>query len=130
MEIVTVEPMVMNRGLEPGIKAGMMAVIPHFEWDRDFSENSDNAPEPPYLPNDAVICGGQVLSRELYPELSQIFSGGGGFYEFTLPDLVGRFIIGVKEDGTFQMGDGIVYYRDNPQVKVNPRSVTHMPREG
>lgn len=109
MEIVAVDPIVLSMSDEPGIKAGMMAVIP-----------SDYIGE---FPEHTLLCAGQTLNRELYPKLSQVYAGIGGFHHFTLPDLLNKFIIGVDEDGEFVLGHGIVYFEDIPNTDRPSRDV-------
>ena len=132
MEVVYVEPMVLQASSEPGIKAGMMAVVPHItdemndHWDEYTTveqPDPENWPENAPLPYGAVVCAGQSLSRADYPRLSAVFHGTGGFYEFELPNLVKKFILGVDEDGEFILGDGIVYYLDIPSTERPSRNV-------
>lgn len=114
VEIAYIEPMVMSASDEPGIKAGMMSVIPHVpDEDKRMYE----------IPEGTVICAGQTLLREQYPKLSQVYASSGGFYTFTLPDLTNKFICGFNAYGEFILGDGIVYYEDIPNTDPPSRSV-------
>ena len=118
MEIAAVDPLLLNMSEEPGIKAGMMAVILHQEglgWDDEGTDDE--------LPEKTLLCAGQSLSRELYPHLSPIFSQSGGFYSFELPDLRNKFILGVTPEGEFQMGDAVIYYEDIPDNRPASRDI-------
>lgn len=64
------------------------------------------------LPDFTLLLAGQNLSREMYPELSRIFSGTGGFYEFTMPDLRNKFLLGFDMDSKPIYGSGAIYYED------------------
>jgi hypothetical protein len=73
------------------------------------------------LPEKTLVLVGQVLDREMYPELSRIYTDAGGFYQFTLPDMRERFIVGISDEGKFLRGDGIIYYESVPP---NPEPVS------
>ncbi len=113
LEIAAVDPMLLG-GVLTGqqIKAGTMAVVPHIEMDDEGVETERSG----ILPAGTIVCAGQTLDRSLYPKLSSIYHGTGTFYEFILPDLTNKFIIGVNEDGEYVMGDGIIYYDDIPNL--------------
>lgn len=82
------------------IPAGTITIVPHFGAN----------PEPDFIPFGTIVMGGQSLSRALYPELSPCYTGVGGFYDFTLEDLVQKFIIGFDEDGQVVKGTACIYY--------------------
>lgn len=61
------------------------------------------------LPDKTVLCGGQQLTREMYPELSAI-TPAGDFYTFTLPNLEGKFLVDFHKDGSPILASGCMYY--------------------
>ncbi len=117
MEIATVEPMWMDRGNDPFVKAGTMAVVPHQNWDDQTQEDL------PEIPPGTLLCSGQTLPRASYPELSQLYSHDGGFYQFRLPNLLAKFIVGVNPEGEYQMGDGVIYYASVPPINMPKRGL-------
>ena len=110
MEVAAVDPILLNMDDEPGIKAGMMAIIPSRPEDRE-------------IPEGTLLCAGQEIDRNSFKKLSSIYTDNGGFYKFQLPDLVGRFIIGVNESGEFMMGDAVIYYEDIPSTDPPSRDI-------
>lgn len=126
MEVFFVQPGCMP-DFEAEIPVGTFAVIPSIDWKQhqlqreaafitgkgeEFDEQSAGL-----LPENTLICMGQVLRREDYPELSPIYAETGGFYEFQLPDLTKKFIVGIDlEASEIQWGDGVVYYESLPKT--------------
>lgn len=114
-----------------GITAGTMVVVPSYmaldaelagypEGWEDWKEE-DHPPLPDYL----LVCAGQTLSRESYPGWNSEYQGG--FYDFTLPNLVNKFIVGFDADGKAIMGTGCIYFRDHPErAAPMPRDVRQM----
>lgn len=101
------------------IPAGTYVVLPS-----SICENPppDAEGHDPYLlfPDYLLVCQGQSLKREMYPGWSAPY--GGGFYDFTLPDLRDKFIIGFNfNDGTPVLGTGCIFYKDVPETDVPPR---------
>lgn len=91
------------------IPAGTMIVVP------DFSNSLAEIENPhPFQPEYTLIMCGQRLSREMYPELSELFTTTGGFYEFVLPDLERKFLLAFDADGTPLMGSGAIFYKSVP----------------
>lgn len=109
--ICTVNPILMNFSEKQPVPAGTIAVI-----QADLEE----------MPEGTILLAGQMLKRDLYPELSRLYSDTGGFYDFLLPDLQNRFIIGVSQDGLPIMGSGIIYYADWPRVVTPTRDIREM----
>jgi hypothetical protein len=121
-DVVAVDPVFIS--LDPHaekvqVKAGTMAVVPHMT-DEEL-EAADDAGVL-LVPEGTVICAGQTLKREFYPKLSAIYTDAP-FYEFKLPDLRGKFIVGVNADGEFMMGDAVIYFDDIPNCDPPSRSV-------
>lgn len=114
MEIIYVDPMTMPEVDSIKIPAGVMAVIPSVEWD----DAEDRV-----MPENTILCAGQTLPRDHYPELSQIYHYTGGFNHFQLPDLMGKFIIGINEDGEVIRGDGIIYFKSIPEIQKRSRDI-------
>jgi hypothetical protein len=94
------------------VEAGTMFVVPYVEGAGDVK-----------LPDFSVLCAGQRLSREYYPELSPLYSDTGGFYEFILPKLEGIFLLGFDEDGFPIKGSGAVFYRSIPLIPEQVRDI-------
>jgi hypothetical protein len=125
-EIIYVDPQIMLLDEDSiAIPAGTMAVIPHvplehyheeFEKKTQAESNGEEyASDCLPLPEGTILVCAQTLRRADYPELSPLFSDGG-FYDFTLPDLTKKFIVGVNpESNEVMYGDGIVYYRSIPK---------------
>jgi hypothetical protein len=90
------------------IQAGTMIVV-----ERTSDENAVDAH---IMPEGTILMAGQRLSREMYPELGGFFTETGGFYEFQLPDLENKFLLGFGEDNSLIMGSGAVYYQTMPHV--------------
>lgn len=86
------------------VPAGVMSVIPS----GDMVDDTEMGPF-------SVISAGQYLSRELYPELSHMFSETGGLHLFQLPALEHKFLLGWEENGNPIVGDGIVYFQTFPE---------------
>lgn len=61
------------------------------------------------LPAGTLLCCGQQLTRERYPELSAIMPAGD-FYTFQLPDLEGKFLVDFHRDGSPTLASGCIYY--------------------
>lgn len=101
-------------GLPEGcvIPVGTMFVVPHVE------EHEDSR-----LPEHSILLAGQDLERELYPELSSLYSHTGGFYLFALENMVKKFIIGFTENNVPIYGDGAVYFNTIPHVEEAPRDI-------
>lgn len=125
MEVFMVDPKVMTEfeGIE--IPAGTLAIIPSIDWDKHNREreqayaddvgNDFDDSNMGLLPEGTVLCAGQTLLREHYPELSRLYTEAGGFYEFQIPDMRRRFIIGVKsETNEIMWGDVVIYYDHYP----------------
>lgn len=93
------------------IKAGIMFIVPHYE-------NGEVQ-----LPEFTILLSGQSLSRELYPALSTIFSNTGGFYDFIVPDLEGKFLLGFDDEGNPMMGSGAIFYQDVPPKLFQVRDI-------
>lgn len=130
MEVFLVDPKCMP-DYELEIPAGTLAVIPAVDWS-EHSRMRDGAyangllhefeeANQGLLPQGTVVCIGQVLKREWYPELSAIYAETGNFYEFQLPNLTKRFIISVDlETNEIQWGDGVIYYESLPKKDSPP----------
>lgn len=109
-----------------GITAGTMVVIPsEIALDgelRDFQPRKGNHES---LPEYLLVCAGQSLKRDNYPGWNSAFEGG--FYDFTLPNLVDRFIVGFDADGKPIMGTGCIYWHDIPEKPaLSPRDIRQM----
>lgn len=109
------------------IPAGTMVVVPsEIALDDellDFKRDDTEVREP--LPEYLLVCAGQSLKRELYPGWNSEFDGG--FYDFTLPNLVNKFIVGFDADGNPIKGTGCIYWRDHPEKEAPmPRDVRQM----
>jgi len=120
-EIAYVEPMIMM--LDEAIvtiPAGTIAVIPHRDdWEDQSIEVDEETEEfhDPRLPKWTLLMQGQRLKRELCPELSRQYPNEG-FYDFNVPDLMKKFVLGVDEEGEIIWGDGVVYYQDVPKKEA------------
>ena len=120
-EIAYVDPalMLLDEGVVT-IPVGTLAVIPHYPLDKyaeEFEKKGDEdfVPEIPPLPSHTILACGQTLRRADYLELSPIVPDGG-FYDFTLPNLTRRFILGINADtGEIMWGDGIIYFESVPK---------------
>lgn len=77
----------------------------------------------PHIPEFTLMLEGQMLPRADYPELSTIYSDGGSFYEFQLPNLRKKFIFGFMGDGEIIYGSAIVYYKTVPVVEERVRDI-------
>jgi hypothetical protein len=94
------------------IPAGTFVVMPSAQvLDGEMKDEVENT-EMETLPEYLIVCAGQKLKRELYPGWSAPYEGG--FYDFDLPDLVNKFILGFDPDGNAIMGTGCVYYKSLP----------------
>lgn len=93
---------------EATIKAGTMFIVP-------YHEDHDEA----LLPDFTILLCGQQLMRDQYPQISPLFNSTGGFYEFALPDLEGKFLLGFDDEGNPKMGSGAIFYQDVPP-KISP----------
>lgn len=126
-EIAAVDPrlMLLTPDENKVIPAGTLAVIPAVDWEdhereRDeayragLGQEFDHATRD-ILPEGTLLCAGQHLERSDYPELSKVYHDTGTFYEFALPNLQRRFIVGISEEGEIQWGDGVVYYERVPK---------------
>lgn len=110
------------------IPAGTLVVVPSsMALDKEMQDFSSQADEdliqefPDYL----LVCAGQSLKRESYPGWNSVYEGG--FYDFTLPNLVNKFIVGFNADGEAILGTGCVYYKDVPEKEAPmPRDVRQM----
>lgn len=105
------------------IPVGTLAVVPHRDWDNendeDFIVESENGDEhwDSRLPRYTILCVGQNLPRLSYPELSPKYPDGG-FYDFYLPNLSKKFIVGINsETNEIEWGDGVVYYQSVPKAE-------------
>jgi hypothetical protein len=96
------------------VLAGTFVVVPAVWCDDDRIEEDENFTFPDYL----LVCAGQDLRRELYPGWSSEYPGG--FYDFTLPNLQGKFLLGFDESGQPVMGTGCVYFKDVPPIEQPP----------
>lgn len=94
------------------VEAGTLFVVP-------YVEGVDGV----RLPDFSILCCGQLLSRELYPELSSIYSDTGGFYEFIVPNLEGKFLLGFDLKGKPIKGSGAVYYQSVPPTPQQLRDI-------
>lgn len=88
------------------IPAGTIVVVPH----TTDTPDPEDAPDPEFMPPYTIVMAGQELERDLYPELSQVYAGNGGFYRFQLENLVRRFSLGFDEDGEIIRGTALIYY--------------------
>jgi hypothetical protein len=92
------------------IPAGTIFLVP-------FSIN-DEIP----MPEGTILLAGQKLRRSLYPQLSPLYTAGGGFYDFELPDFENKVTIDFINGVAVKASLGI-YYQDMPHVKKIPRSI-------
>lgn len=125
-EIIYIDPAIMLIDEEAiSIPAGTMAVIPHVplehyaeEFEKQSQAESDGAgyiSDCLPLPFGTILVCEQTLRRVDYPELSVLYPDGG-FYEFTLPNLTKKFIVGVNpETNEVMYGDGIIYHMSIPR---------------
>jgi len=135
-EIAMVDPALMLFSEEFGtIPVGTMAVIPHVDPelrqqdDQRIADDlaSDEISESKYpIPEGTILLAGQILSREMYTELSPVYPDGG-YYNFPLPNLIKKFIIGFNvENNEILWGDGVVYYESIPKpVKTGHKDIRY-----
>lgn len=104
---------------ENQIKAGTYVVLPTILCDAP-PEGAEGFDSDFLFPDFLLVCQGQSLKREMYPGWSAPYPGG--FYDFMLPDLRDKFVIGFNmDDGSAVFGTGCVFYKDVPENTDPPR---------
>ena len=112
MKVVIVKPEVIDIPENGEIPAGIMSVIPAIPWEASLDELQGNE-----LPDFTIELAGQYLSRELYPELQGDYTHTGGLYQFGVPDLSRKFLLGFDENGKAVLGNGIGYFQGYPPLR-------------
>lgn len=125
-EIAYVDPALMLVDPEViTIPVGLIAVIPHVEYEDAVEDDQEQMEKlgTNRIPEFTILLGGQKLKRENYPELSPLMPDGG-FYDFEVPDLIGKFIIGINATtNEIIRGDGVMYYQSIPAPVKEQRDV-------
>lgn len=112
MKVVILKPEVIELPEGVEIPAGLISAVPAPPWEASMEEQDEYA-----IPDFTIELGGQLLSRQLYPELHSEYPHTGGFHQFQVENMERRVLMGF-EDGKPILGTGIIYFQGYPPWKL------------